>query len=213
MHAKRVAFVLARPEARVRELARELAVAPSTVTRIRQKHATPNATPAEMPIAAAVAQSEAIMPAAETTVVAADRSAADRSSEHQRQIAGPKSLAKGLAPAPQPRTQPSTWSPRAVALIPDRARDRAFIGAPRFELGTSSPPGCGIRNIRNTARAQGPCRIAMTERPPEGTESRCSWSPEDPDFEGISELPVPLPQSDPADLTCELEREDTSAAS
>ncbi len=53
----------------------------------------------------------------------------------------------------------------------------------------------------------------MTERPPEGTESRCSWSPEDPDFEGISELPVPLPHSDPADLTCELEREDTSAAS
>ena len=51
-HTERVAYVLARPEAGVRELARELGVAPSTVTRIRRKHSTPGATPAESPIEA-----------------------------------------------------------------------------------------------------------------------------------------------------------------
>lgn len=101
-HKARAAYVLARPQAGVRELARELGVAPSTVTRIRQKHATPSATAAETSIATAAAQSEEMMTAAATTVVDAP-SAAEQIAEHQRQLAGPEPLVKGIAPLPQPR--------------------------------------------------------------------------------------------------------------
>ena len=129
---ERVAFVLARPQAGVRELARELGVAPSTVTRIRRKHATPDATPAETPIATAVAQSEAM--AAATTIVAdaPAHGAAEQIAEHQRRLAGVDPPAKGIAPVPQPRLfyieQPRTGEEPVNVGTYDLSRDRIETG-------------------------------------------------------------------------------------
>ena len=128
-HEERVAYVLARPEAGVRELARQLGVAPSTVTRIRRKHATPSATPTATPIATAVAQSEAL---AAATDVAVEQSAAEQITEHQRRLAGPSPSVKRIAPVPQPRLyfnpEPSAGEEIVNIGTVDLYRDRIVTG-------------------------------------------------------------------------------------
>ena len=95
------------------------------------------------------------------------------------------------------RTQSTSLVDGASAPPTSAPRCRSL----RLRNQSSSPPGCGIRNIHNTARAQGPCRFATAERPPqEGRIARFLVTGGPGLRGGMSELPVPLPQPDPADL-------------
>ena len=68
------------------------------MTRIRQKHATPSATPAAATIAPAVAQSEALLPAAESTVDADPEPSAIEEAAVLRRYRRPDVPGKGVAP-------------------------------------------------------------------------------------------------------------------